>query len=198
MQNLFLNMMNRAWREGIPTTWKTSRTILIPKAKKETYNVAKSWRPIQLQSILAKVLERVVAIKIGQLDILSGNMFGGRKGAGTTDAIQSLMDFVNEHEGYNISLTALDIEAGFDRLNMDRTCEIISDKNRHLAQWVRHWSFHRFTSYRFNGRDTKAYATDIGTPQGSALSPILFLASIGNLARTNTNPTDGTRVRLLT
>ena len=191
-------MMNEAWKHGVPTTWKTSRTILIPKAKRETYNVAKSWRPIQLQSILAKVLERVAAIKIGRLDILCDNMYGGRKKAGTTDAIQNLLDFVDEHEGYNISLTALDIEAGFDRLDMNATCEILERKDQHLGQWVRHWSFHRFTSYRFNGRDTKVYATDKGTPQGSPLSPILFLTSIANLANTDLNIPGKSKTRMLT
>ena len=67
------------------------------------------------------------------MDILNENMFGGRKRVGTTDAIQNLMDFISEHKDHNISLTALDIEAGFDRLDMDRTCKIISDKNQHLA-----------------------------------------------------------------
>ena len=75
----------------------------------------------------------MAAIKIGQLDILNENMFGGRKKAGTTNAIQNLINFVSEHKDHYVSLTALDIEAGFDRLDMDGTCKIISDKNQHLA-----------------------------------------------------------------
>lgn len=57
-EDLFLATMNRAWRQGIPECWKASNTILIPKARKATYTAAKSRRPIQLQSILAKILER--------------------------------------------------------------------------------------------------------------------------------------------
>ena len=57
-EDLFQRTTNCAWTQGISDTGKNSNTILIPKAKKATYTVAKSWRPVQLQSILAKVLER--------------------------------------------------------------------------------------------------------------------------------------------
>jgi len=89
-EDLFLRLMNRAWTQGIPDTWKTSNTILNPKAKKATYTVAKSWRPIQLQSILAKVLERAAVQRIADLGLLQKNIYGGRKQHGTTDAIQAL------------------------------------------------------------------------------------------------------------
>ena len=82
--------MNGAWTQGIPDTWKASNTILIPKAKKATYTVAKSLRPIQLQSIRAKVLERAGVQRIADLGLLEGNMYGGRKQNGTTDAIQAV------------------------------------------------------------------------------------------------------------
>ena len=169
--------MNRALLEGIPASWKTSDTILIPKARKVSYTDAKSWRPIQLQSILAKVLERVIVARLVRLDLLTPNMFGGRKRLGTTDAIQALDNFVQTHHGYNICLSALDIEGGFDHLDLDMVCNWIGTKNRHLAEWVRHWGYDRQTSYRFKGRTSRAFHTSMGTPQGSPVSSILFLIS---------------------
>ena len=171
-------MISRVFREGMPDSWKTSCTILIPKAKKASYTVAKSWRPIQLQWILAKVMERIITERLANLNLLPDNMFGGRKKNGTTDAIQALDTFVGNNKHRNIALTALDIEGGFDHLNLDRTCNIIEQKNLRLAQWVRAWGFHRQTAYRFNGRISRYFKTDKGTPQGSLLSPILFLISI--------------------
>ena len=191
-------MMKRAWRHGIPASWKASNTILIPKARKPTYTVAKSWRPIQVQSILAKILERAAVQRIADLGLLETNMYGGRKKNGTTDAIQALNDAVTNDYAPYTCLTTLDIEGGFDNLRMDEVCGAIMTKNRHLPQWVRHWATDRTTSYRFNGRSSKAFATDKGTPQGSPLSPILFLISVKTLAALQTPTVPGTRTRILT
>jgi len=60
---------------------------LIPKAKKASYTTAKSWRPIQLRSILAKVIARIITDRLANLNLLPKNMYGGRKNHGTTDAI---------------------------------------------------------------------------------------------------------------
>ena len=196
-EKLFLDMMNRAWQEGIPNSWKESTTILIPKAKKPTYTKAKNWRPIQLQSILAKVLERAVAIKLDELDILPPNMYGGRSKNGTTDAIQALDNMITITKLKYTCLTALDIEGGFDHLQLQNVCETLSKKNEHLAQWIKHWGHSRVTSYRFNGRNSRAYATGRGTPQGSPLSPILYLISAIDIMETEVEKPLGTTTHIL-
>jgi len=132
-ENRFLVTMSRAFLQVILASWTTSDTILIPKARTESYTDAKSWRPIQLQSILAKVLERVIVARLAKLDLLAPKMFGGRKRSGTTDAIQALDDFVQDHHGYNFCLSALDIEEGFD-LDLDMVCDRINMKDPHLAR----------------------------------------------------------------
>jgi hypothetical protein len=177
-EDLTIAMFNRAFQQGAPTEWKASSTILIPKARKPTYSRAKSWRPIQLQSIMAKTLERIITNRLSKLNLLGDNMYGGRKGSGTTDAFQALDGFIHESKDHRVCLTALDIEGGFDNLDLNRVCEIIATKDKHLATWIQHWGSGRQTHYRFNGRSSKGYRTDRGTPQGSPMSPILFLISI--------------------
>jgi len=190
--------MNRAWTQGIPDTWKASNPILIPKAKKATYTVAKSWRPIQLQSILAKILERAAVRRIADLGLLENNMYGGRKQNGTTDPLQALNDAMTNNPGSYTCLTALDIEGGFDNRQMNKVCQTIARKSHHLAQWVEHWGTNCATSYRFNGKNSKAFATDKGTPQGSPLSPILFLVSIRDIAAMATTNFPAATNRILT
>jgi len=136
-KEMFSKVINQFFKNRMPEPWKTSFTIVIPKAQKASYIIAKSWRPIQLQSILAKLMERIIALGLAKLKLLPDNMYGGRKSYGTTDAIQPLDTFLNNTKHRNICLTTLDVEGGFDHLRLSRTCDIIGQKNKHLAQWVR-------------------------------------------------------------
>ena len=197
-EKLFLETMNVAWTQGIPDSWKLSNTILIPKARKPTYTTAKSWRPIQLQSILAKTMERIAVQKIADLCLLGDNMHGGRKKNGTTDAIQALDTVISSRSHPHACITTLDIEGGFDHLPMEKVCQSLANNNKHLSQWVTHWAANRTTSYRFNGKSSKAFATDKGTPQGSPLSPILFLLSVRDMASTPTPNTARATTSILT
>jgi len=197
-EKLFMATMNQAWTQGIPPSWKSSSTILIPKLNKPAYTIAKSWRPIQLQSILAKVLERAVVDRIARLDILPDNMYGGRKRFGTTDAIQKLNDIVMNNPKGHTCFTALDIEGGFDHLDLEKTCQTLSAKDKHMAGWIWNWGCDRHTGYKFNGRTSRTFATDRGTPQGSPLSPILFLISIIGLASILPRPDNNSRTNILT
>jgi len=197
-EKLFLETMNVAWTQGIPDSWKHSNTILIPKARKPTYTAAKSWRPIQLQSILAKTMERIAVQKIADLCLLGDNMYGGRKKNGTTGAIQALDTIISSGRHPHACITTLDIEGGFDHLPMEKVCQTLANSNKHLSQWVAHWAANRTTSYRFNGKSSKAFATDKGTPQGSPLSSILFLLSVKEMANTPTPNTARATTSILT
>jgi len=185
--DLLRKIINQVYKEGMPNSWKTSSTILIPKANKPSYTTAKSWRPIQLQSILAKIMERIITNKLTNLDLLPDNMYGGRKNYGTTDAIQALDTFVESNKDRNVCITALDVEGGFDNLDLNRTCNTIGEKDKHLGDWIKSWRHHRQTVYRFNGRTSKPFKTDKGTPQGSPLSPMLFLISVKHMVSIKTN-----------
>jgi len=91
-------------------------------------------RPIQLQSILAKLIERIITLRLANLKLLQENMYRGRKNYRATDAIQALDTFNNENKHRSICLTALDVEGGFDHLRLGRRCDIIGQKNKHLEQ----------------------------------------------------------------
>lgn len=132
-QKLYLEVTNRVLKKGMLKSWKTSSTILIPKAKMAFYTVGKSWRPIQLQLILAKVMERIITNQLTMLRLLRANMYSGRKNQRTTNAIKALNNCVTDNKPRNDVFTALDVEGGFDHLNLNRTCNIIEREDRHLA-----------------------------------------------------------------
>ena len=125
-------------------------------------------------------------------------MYGGRKRFATTDAIQKLNDIVTNSSKNHTCFTALDIDGGFDHLDLERTCQILSAKDKHLAGWIWNWGCNRHTGYRFNGRTFRTFATDRGTPLGSPLSPILFLVSIIRLVSTPPRSINDNKTSILT
>jgi len=45
-KEMFSQVINRVFKNGMPESWINCSTILIPKAKKASYTIAKSWRPL--------------------------------------------------------------------------------------------------------------------------------------------------------
>jgi len=86
-----------------------------------------------------------------------------------------------------VCITALDAEGGFDNLELDGTCSMIGEKDKHLGDWIKSWGHHCQTGYRFKGRTSKPFKTDKGTAQGSQLSPMVFLIRVKHIVSIKTN-----------
>ena len=95
--------------------------------------------------------------------------------------------FVESNKDRNVCITALDVEGGFDNLDLNRTCNMIGKKDKHLGDWIKSWGHHRQTVYRFNGRTSKPFKPDNDTPQGSPLSPMFFLISVKHIVSIKTS-----------
>ena len=156
--------------------WHTAETVLIPKGDKERYNVVKSWRMIHLLPTMAKVMERVVLAKLTDKVTLGETQYGSRKKRSTHDAMKQIMDFMDYTAGKERAILSMDVEGGFDRVNLDILSDILTWKEcpRNINLWIRRWAQRRTIRLRFNGRISKEYYTNRGVPQGSPLAPYLF------------------------
>ena len=117
-------------------------------------------------SILANIMERIITSKLTNLNLLPDNMYGGRKNYGTTDAIQALDTCVENNKNRNVCIMALDVEGGFDNLDLDRTCNMIGEKDKHLGDWIKSWEHYRQTVYRFSVRYGAPFRTN-GAPRAA-------------------------------
>jgi hypothetical protein len=83
---------------SFPTPWKCAATAIIPKAGKDNYTDPNSYRPIALLSGLGKILELTITRRLTawaeKSNILADGHLGGRKGAGTEDALVLLDTWV--------------------------------------------------------------------------------------------------------
>lgn len=82
------------WQHA-PMPFRTARTVVIRKPRKERYTVAKSWRPIALLNTLGKITEAVTTRYLEQLaegnGMLPEQQMGARKGRSTETAIGLLL-----------------------------------------------------------------------------------------------------------
>jgi hypothetical protein len=165
-----------------PECFRRAITHIIAKAGKDDYSSPKSYRPIALLSSLGKILERVVASRLRDIAAKHGllpKMQMGRAGRSTTDALNHVITRI--HQGWlsksKCTLLSLDISGAYDHVDYGKLLQALSD--RHVPDWIL-----RFVQTFLTGRSTtlvlSAYQSDpfyihTGIPQGSPLSPILFL-----------------------
>lgn len=167
-----------------PKAFRKAITIALPKTDKRTYATPSSWRPIALLSHLGKMLEKVVANRLKELALEHSLLpatqmaFVGRS---TTTALQYILNPI--YAGWSpmknlvTSMLCLDMTGAYDHVSHERLLEVLSSKG--IPDWMINflWSFlsERTAKLVTPGHTSNEFPVPIGIPQGSALSPILFL-----------------------
>ena len=174
----------------LPEQWKVARIVPLRKPGKPDYTLAKAYRPISLLTTLSKALESVFAERLSFLDekhgILPKAHFGARKQRSTTDALQLVTEQI--HQAWKqkkiLSLVTFDVKGAFNGVNKGVLCQRLKERGipPEIVKWVYEFCGKRKASIMVNG--TESETIDIahaGLPQGSPLSPILFLFYNANL-----------------
>lgn len=168
-----------------PTRFRSAQVVVIkkPGKKKEDYKAAGGWRPISLLSTVGKILEAAVAARITREAeerlLLPDMQMGNRAHRSTETAVRLLAELVKTAWGRGAiaSLLQLDLTGAFDTVDHSRLVQRIQDCGfpAWVAPWVRSFTDARTSQLSFNGRTSRRFQVPTGVPQGSPLSPILFL-----------------------
>ena len=172
-----------------PCTWKTAKGILLRKQGKPTYTVAKAYRVISLLSCLGKVVEKVVATWITNFcereDNFHRGQFGCRRGRGTSDAVAQLVAKVEKAWGTKRTALALllDVKGAFDRVNKTQLLRRMVQAGiaGNIVRWVDSFLSYRRAMLVIDGRTGETCDIQAGLPQGSPVSPVLFILSVSAL-----------------
>lgn len=193
---LFLNTYQQLFNGGHhPIQWKTAIGIIIPKKNKKDYAEPKAYRPIALLPCLSKLLKRLFANRLAYFanttnQLLHPSQMGGRKQRSAVDAALLLQEFVERNMASQkiVSTILLDIFGEFDRLRPESLINILESLSlpRSFISWTKSFLRERKIRLLFNGQISKVHTVS-GTPQGSPISPILFLISIRNLISSHGN-----------
>ena len=166
-----------------PVCWKEAVVCVIPKPNRADYTLAKNFRPISLLECLGKLLEKIVAKLIyrdmANHELVPTTQFGGRNASSTLDAGLTLLhDIQAAHQaGLRTGMLLFDIQGFFDNINHDRLIKIFKDLGfaTELVSWCKSFLKDRTVRLKFNGQTSDPFDFEVGTPQGSPVSPVLSI-----------------------
>ncbi|GFV73129.1 probable RNA-directed DNA polymerase from transposon BS [Trichonephila clavipes] len=163
---------------------KLSTVIPILKPNKNA-SECKNYRPISLTSTLCKLMERVIHRRLMNWLIENKKLHfyktDFRTHHSTTDQLfylnQSIIDGFQEKPHKKTLAVFLDISAAFDRVWRQKLVHTIQGIriNGKALLWINDFLRGRKFSVRFNGALSESRRMWAGVPQGSVLSPLLFL-----------------------
>ncbi|OHW97429.1 reverse transcriptase RNaseH [Colletotrichum incanum] len=181
---------SRLYEAGyFPQPFRKAEIVMIQKAGKTDFSKAGSWRPIALLSCLGKGLERLIARRMSHLTILEGvaspQQIGALLGRSAVDLTTCLAHDIEMalDKGLTATLVTMDVKGAFDFVLRNR---LIVRLRQHgwpctLIRLIFHFASDRTARVRLEDATTEDFLLACGLPQGSPLSPIIFLLYIADI-----------------
>ena len=135
---------------------------------------------------LGKVAEKIIATRLSFLaestDLLDSDQIGGRRQKSAIDAVLSLVHDIQlaKHEKEVTSILFMDIKGAFDHVSGNQMLKICQKLQlpKSLCYWIKSFLQDRKMQLKFDGNSQEMTDIEIGIPQGSPISLILFLIYI--------------------
>jgi len=172
-----------------PASLKGSNGVVLDKPGKPSYESPSSFRIIVLIRTISKILERIIAARLLAAARIRGllhpNQCGSLPGLSTYDACLTLTNDVRtlQRPRLKVSSLFLDIKAGFDNVDNKTLARILREGGipPYLVSWVSSFLGERSCTLVFQGAPGTPAPVNVGAPQGSPISPLLFLLYVAPL-----------------
>lgn len=195
-----VGMMNAVLRiQHIPKSWKTGKIVVVPKGEGNVDISVTKLRPISLLPALAKIFEALINERlIFHLECetkLNKNQHGFRRARSTSTALLSAVEEIEENTVQD-RLTyccSLDIKGAFDSVPAQQLISRAIQMNiPHYMTNILAAFVSKRTSLLSVQSQEKIFSVSNGTPQGSPLSPSLFVMFINPILSLNSDLPDTT------
>ena len=170
--------------------WDTSLVVFMKKEGKANYLKAGAYRPITISSYIGKLFERIIANRItvhcNLENILDDEQEGFRKTRNTTRYLYKLIANLKESQRKKFTsfLLCLDFEKAFDSVWLKGLVVKLHkyNINGHVLNLIKSFLFCRKVKLVVNNIvGAIRICGDFGVPQGSVLSPLLFILFISDI-----------------
>lgn len=179
------HLFNECLRLGYcPNHFRESTTVILRKPGKPDYTIPKAYRPITLLSTLGKALESVLATRLSYLveahTLLPDTHIGGRVGRSCDHALHLLLERIYEswrQDAHVATLLTLDVTGAFDHVAHERLAHCLRKRRipEQMVRWILSFLRDRSTTLVLQEGSMGTHPVATGIPQGSPLSPILYL-----------------------
>ena len=180
-----LDLFRASLNEGyLPWQWRVAKIIPLKKPNKPDYHLARAWRPISLSATLGKILESVIAERISYVaetyNLLPENHFGARRRRSAEQALILLQEYIYKawRGDKVLSLISFDVKGGYNGVSAPKLIQRMRARGipERWLRWIFAFCSNRSASVVLNGHESNIEELlSPGIPQGSPLSPILFL-----------------------
>ena len=170
-----------------PSSWKLAHIFPIPKNgdKSDPSN----YRPIAITSLISKTMETIITKQLLAFletnSLLSNHQYGFRQARSTGDLLAyAVHAWSSALESYGESrVISLDISKAFDRVWHKGLLAKLPMYGLHhtLIKWISSFLSGRSIAIRVDGYLSNPHSINSGVPQGSVISPVLFILFINYL-----------------
>ena len=196
-RSVLLKIYNLIWVEEqqLPRMWRNCDIIPQLKDGKDPALTA-SHRPISLSSCPGKLLEKIIADRMTYIledrQLLTQNQAGFRPGRCTTDQILKLTQSATDQmqrrnlpkdETYATIIAFFDYEKAYDKVWRHGLLYKMQELGlpRKFIRYARSFLSGRITTVNVNNTRSHSFLLKEGLPQGSSISPLLFLIFINDI-----------------
>lgn len=188
-----LSYLNKIWQKEVyPRQWKISHLIPIPKPGKIPTETT-SYRPIALTSCLSKTMEKIInsrlLLHLEKHNILNPHQSGFRKSHSTFDGLSRLEHDIKQtfQQKQFLVTIFIDIEKAFDTVWHTGLLTKIHQLGLrgNLPIFIQNFMDNRRIQVKVGASISKEHVVETGLPQGSVLSPTLFLLMINDIITDN-------------
>ena len=171
----------------VPECWKKAK--ILPIHKKKSKKLVSNYRPVSILTTFSKVLEAVVKEQLSTqfetLGIIPNTQHGFRPECSTVSAVMMFEHDLRTglHGGKRAGALFLDLSAAFDLVDPTHLVPKLQKygATKTVQAWITSYLSGRKQQVYYQGEESEERNSEVGAPQGSVLSPFLFLVLVSDM-----------------